>query len=357
MAKNFENSNSVNLIKSVAKTSNETANVIQVKMIKNENLIDYPKNNENTSDTIDLEKSMKEIGFTDPIEVTTFNTDADTYMIVSGHRRRCAGVKVGIKTFPCIVKNFDSENDLRNYVLLSNSQRDSAKDPLLFCKRYKMHEEYLKESGFEGSYRHEIATRLGLSVAQADRYKQFNKIILPVWDLVRDEKVGMSSVLGMAAYLEKEQEEILDLLKNALEQNIDLTRKVCEKIINGYRDCGKDYKQEIEKMSTDELLKTSFAPTKNSLNSFDKKDNCFDSNEKIEETLSEEKKPIKSSKQKSEAAEKVHEVYILEDKEIATLVKCIPELLEKVKQENPYDYLNLQEILKKLKKTIKQGDK
>ena len=244
MAKNFGNAGSAKKIKEVAKVSNEKANIIQVKMISNENLKDYPKNNEDITDTVDLENSMKELGFTDPIEVTSFGMKDGKYMIVSGHRRRRAGVKVGITTFPCIIKSFTDEKELRNYVLLANSQRDSAKDPLLFCKRYKMHEEYLKESGFKGKKREEIAKRLGISVQQADRYKKFNDVIISVWGMVTDGIVGMSSVLPMATHSIEEQNEIYNLLKEHNENGNNLSREVCSKIIKGYRE-GKRTLKEI----------------------------------------------------------------------------------------------------------------
>lgn len=236
MAKNFGNAGSVKKFKEVAKASNEKANVIQVKMISNENLKDYPRNNEDVTDTIDLENSMKELGFTDPLEVTSFGMNEGQYMIVSGHRRRRAGLKVGIDTFPCIIKSFLDENELYNYVLLANSQRDTAKDPLLFCKRYKMHEEYLNESGFTGRKREEIAKRLGISVQQADRYKKFNDVILSVWGMVTEGIVGMSSVLPMATHNVQEQNEIYNLLKEHYENGNTLSREVCNKIIKAYRE-------------------------------------------------------------------------------------------------------------------------
>lgn len=239
MAKNFEKMGSINTIKEVAKMSLEKANIITVKMISDDNLIDYPQNHEDCLNTADLENSMRELGFTDPLEVTTFSMSDGKYMIVSGHRRRAAGRKVGIETFPCIVRTFSNPNDLRNYVLLSNSQRDSSKDPLLFCARYKMHEEYLRECGFTGSAREEIAKRLGLSPQQADRYHQFGKIILPIWDMVRSEEVGMSSVLGMATLSAEAQAEILEMLKGLLASGQKLTREACEDIIKSYRSGGK----------------------------------------------------------------------------------------------------------------------
>lgn len=212
------------------------SNVIEIKMINNENLKDYPKNNEDILDTLDLENSMKELGFTDPIEVTRFGMSEGNYMIVSGHRRRRAGVNIGIEVFPCIIKSFLNENELYNYVLLSNSQRDTAKDPLLFCKRYKMHEEYLNESGFTGRKREAIAKRLGISVQQADRYKKFNDVILSVWGMVTEGIVGMSSVLPMATHNFQEQNEIYNLLKEHYENGNTLSREVCNKIIKAYRE-------------------------------------------------------------------------------------------------------------------------
>lgn len=236
MAKNFNNSAMAKTIKDVAKVSAEKAQVIVVKMINNDCLIDYPKNNEDIQDTLDLENSIKELGFVDPIEVTAFGQEKGKFMIVSGHRRRSAGVKCGINTFPCIVKTFNDESGIQNYVLLANSQRDSSKDPLLFCKRYKMHEEYLKSIGFKGKLREEIAKRLGISVPQADRYKNMNKIILPVWDMVRDEIVGMSSVMPLASHDLEEQLEIYNIMQDTYDKNINLTRDTVKKIIENYRE-------------------------------------------------------------------------------------------------------------------------
>jgi len=246
MAKNFGNAGSAKTIKAVAQASNEKANVITVKMVSDENLIDYAKNNEDITDTTDLENSMKELGFTDPIEATDYGMEEGKYTIVSGHRRRMAGRNVGIKTFPVIVKHFKSDEEVRNYVLLANSQRDSAKDPLLFCKRYKMHEEYLKEANFKGSVREEIAKRLGISTQQADRYNQMNKVILPVWDMIREEKVGMSSVLPMATLTEAEQEEVLTIFNEALDNQQNLTRDLCSKLIKGYKEGKKSYLEIIQ---------------------------------------------------------------------------------------------------------------
>lgn len=283
MAKNFGKAGSAKTFESVGKQSAEKARVITIKMIPNEKIHDYPFNREDISDTTDLENSINQIGFIDPVVLTSGTTyenlkkqrtllkaeleglqeakkdeferikyikatiekidvvlselgSNEDYMLVSGHRRRCAGVKTGLNDFPSIIREFDTIEEIENYVLLANSQRDSAKDPLLFCRRYKMHEEYLISIGFKGNIRDEIAKRLGISKSHADRYNTMNKIIFPVWDMVRDELVGMSSVLPMASHDEDEQLEIYNIMQGALTDGKTLTRDVVKQIIFDYRE-------------------------------------------------------------------------------------------------------------------------
>jgi len=106
---------------------------------------------------------------------------------------------------------------------MTNSHRDSSKDPLLYCKRYKAHEAYLEDSNFKGNITEEIAKRLGISVQQAYRYNQFNRIISPVWDLVQDGTVAMTSVLGMSNYDKHDQEDILNILQDSIKRGEKLT--------------------------------------------------------------------------------------------------------------------------------------
>ena len=245
MAKNFQKAGSIKVFSEVAKVEKEKAQVISILNIRSEDLIDNPRNGEDISYTQDLEESIAQIGFTDPLEVTDFEMDQGKYMILAGHRRRMAGTKMGIDVFPCIVRHFKNKDEVQNYTLMSNSQRDSAKDPFLFSKRYKMHEQYLKDIGFKGSKREEIAKRLGLSIQQADRYNTMNKIILPVWDMVRAEIVGMSSVQSMATYSPDEQEEIVRIMQEALNVGKTLTRDRMKEIVSGYKN-GKRTWGEIE---------------------------------------------------------------------------------------------------------------
>ena len=235
MAKNFGKSPAAKRFDEIAKNTMANTNTESIVLIENSKLLNYPDNGEDIAYTADIENSIGELGFTDPLEVTDYAMSGGQYMIVSGHRRRAAGVKCGMNLFPCIIKPFKNKTDLHNYVLLANSHRDSSKDLLLYCKRYKLHEQHLKSVKFQGSVREEIAKRLGISVQQADRYNQMNKIIAPVWDLVRDDAVGMSSVLPMAVLTLGEQQEILEILKAASDSGIELTRGKVREIIENYK--------------------------------------------------------------------------------------------------------------------------
>ena len=235
MAKNFGKSPITKRFDEVAKSTMINTNVKNIKLIENSALMDYPNNGEDILYTADLEKSIKELGFTDPIEITSYKMPDGKYMILSGHRRRAAGTKCGMTLFPCVIKSFENDADVANYVLLANSQRDTEKDPLLYCRRYKLHEQYLKSINFKGSVHEEIAERLGVSLRQADRYNQMNKIISPVWELIRDDDIGMSSVLPMVVLSDEEQQDIFGILKNYIENGIELTREKIKIIIEDYK--------------------------------------------------------------------------------------------------------------------------
>jgi hypothetical protein len=255
MAKNFGNAGSMKAVANAKKVEQEKAQVVALQNISNDNLIDNPKNGEDISFTADLEESMKQNGFTDPMEVTDFGMESGKYMILSGHRRRQAGIKVFGKEFffPCIVRHFDNAEQVQNYTLMANAQRDSAKDPCLFCARYKLHEEYLESIGFRGSKREEIAKRLGISAQQADRYNNMNKIILPVWDMVRAEIVGISSVQPMAKHTKEEQLVIYNIMQSAVDKGVNLSRDTVKKIVDGFRE-GKTTWEEIADMPRDSGL-------------------------------------------------------------------------------------------------------
>lgn len=240
MAKNFGKSGSAKQVLETVKTLEKTkAQVIALQNIHTNDLIDNPENNEDVSYTEDLEMSMKEIGFTDPLEVTDYKMEPGKYMILSGHRRRRAGVKVGFEYFPCLVRHFDGEDEMAKVmknVRYSNIGRNSASDPFLMTTRYMNLENDMIKSGDTKDMRERIATILHLSPQQADRYKAMARLIVPVMDLVREGEIGMTSVQPLCTHTPEEQAEILDIIKAAMHKGARMSRENVKLIVDGYRD-------------------------------------------------------------------------------------------------------------------------
>ena len=354
MAKNFGKATGISkTVKNVAKSSNTKANVIQIRMIPDDCLLDYAKNGEDISYTADIEVSIQQNGFTDPIEVTDFDTKAGMFTIISGHRRRAAGRKQGIATFPCIIRHYDTAEQVHNAVLLSNAQRDSSKDPLLFCRRYKMHEEYLKEIDFKGSYREEVARRLGISAQQADRYRDFNKIILPVWDMVQQGIVGMSSVITMNTHPVEEQEEIFLILNEAIENGEKLIRPLCEKIIKGYRDGKRTFADIME----DKMKIVSVENAKeNETHIFEKMEEVTDKEEKLEPIEQKEQIQDEPIEEDKEQREQIRDKPIEEDKEQREQIR--DKLIEEDKeQDNKDEEMNGEKQCKEKKLPMTENEK
>lgn len=267
MAKDFGKMNK-GKIKAIANKSNTMANVVSVKMIHTDDLIDCPDNNEDLSYTEDVEASINESGFVDAIIVTNCGCEDGKYMILSGHRRRVAGVKLGIKTFPCVVRHFKDYASAVLYCKMGNITRPQT--PTLLAIRYKGIEEALKLNGFQGNMREEIAKRMGVSVQQADRYNQLNKIILPVWDMINEDKVGMSSVLPLSSFTTEQQAEIVDIFEECMRAGKRLSREVCKELINNYKAGKKTYSEMIEMVNekdsdssaeTSSMIRASFLNT------------------------------------------------------------------------------------------------
>lgn len=238
MAKKYDNLSSA-MFENVSKQSQSKAMVVVVRNIPDDKLVDYPKNGEDISHTEDIELSIAEQGFTDPMEVTPYGQPDGYYMILSGHRRRRAGRNMGMTEFPCIVKDhFKNDGEIENYVLMANAQRNSERDPLLIVNRSLKHAKYLKEQkaagNFKGSIREEVAKRIGVEVKMADRYLKMEHVISPVWDMIREGKTSATAVNILGSRPVDVQEGIFSLMCAADEAGIYLSEPVVKALTRGW---------------------------------------------------------------------------------------------------------------------------
>lgn len=279
MAKDFSKSGigSKNFDK-VKRISNEKAEVPKIQIIDNDNLVDCPYNKEDVSFTADLESSIKDIGFCDVIDVTDFNMEQGVYMILSGHRRRKAGTNVGITSFPCIIRHFDNEKQMREFLLLSNNYRNTDQDPLLMCNRYNVWKALLIEEGVK-NFLEVGAEKLGLSKSQASRYDAVGRTLPELQDLIREEVCGMSHITRIAQFTEDEQKEIYNIIVEASNNKTEhLSRDTVLKIIEGYRE-GKKSWAEIANLPRDSGLPLN--PDYNSVNGLNSSSNVPSDNNRF----------------------------------------------------------------------------
>ena len=104
------------------------------------------------------------------------------------------------------------------------------------AQKYKQIYSHLETSDFSGNLRKEAAKRMGMSVSQADRYKDFNKLIPEIQNLMRDYGVGMSNLLKISSHMHSEQREIYDIILDARKDEFSLSREFINHIVDEYRD-------------------------------------------------------------------------------------------------------------------------
>jgi len=241
----FDKAKGAQGIKDVAVASNTQARTTKVIYINADKIIPNPENDEEVSYTTDLEISIEKFGFTQPIEV--IERADETYMIISGHRRFEAGKKMKLTSFPCIVRDI-KEDDIEEYLLYGNAQRNEEQDPMLFVRRVRKTKNMLEKKGVKGALREEIAKRYGFSTANVDRYLQANELIAPIIELYRQGKVGLSSCTdtGLYKHSKEEQAEIFAIMNECLESGETLKRDNVKRIVQQYREGKRSWLEVIQ---------------------------------------------------------------------------------------------------------------
>ncbi len=248
-----------NVVKDISAKSFEKANEKKVVWIKDENLLDHPLNDEDLTYTTDIEEHIKTEGFRYPLTVTRFGIDEkDKYYIVSGHRSRKAGRKLGKDEFPCIIEDYATEDDVYHAILTANTRRNY--DPLDLVSRYIKWNKYLDRIGYKGSRADEIGKRLGISPKQAEKYKAFTKIIPEFWQLVRENDAAKDGLYQLAPMSEEKQHEIFNLMEECNPSNEKITVYFERDVIAAYRSGIRNYKDYLEYINDKNELKQNKEP-------------------------------------------------------------------------------------------------
>ena len=161
-----------------------------------------------------LTESIKQYGVIDPLIVR--KRDEGGYEILSGHRRKYACEKAGIKQVPVSVREMD-----RNMAIItlvdSNLQRENIL-PSEKAFAFKMKLEAEKHQGITcGQDVHKSRDKVAEGVysgRQVQRYVRLTELIKPILDLVDDRKIAMSPAVELSYLTEREQKDLLETIES-----------------------------------------------------------------------------------------------------------------------------------------------
>lgn len=104
-----------------------------------------------------------------------------------------------------------------------------------YVREYQRLIDKYKREGIKVHTRMRIASDMGLSVQQADRYKHIFLLISEIQELIFTDKIGMSSVYPIATHSVAEQYEIYHILQEAIHEKYKMVRPCIAQIVSEYR--------------------------------------------------------------------------------------------------------------------------
>ena len=162
----------------------------------------------------DLIDSVRQYGILEPLLVR--KREEGGYEILSGHRRKYACEKAGIKQVPVIVRDMD-----RNMAIItlvdSNLQRQNIL-PSEKAKAFKIKLEAEKHQGIGCGHcvhkSRDIVANGVYSGRQVQRYVRLNELIEPILQMVDDKKMAMSPAVEISYLTEQEQKDLLETMES-----------------------------------------------------------------------------------------------------------------------------------------------
>lgn len=147
------------------------------------------------------------------------------YEMISGHRRKHAAIKAGLKTIPCIVKNL-TDDEATILMVDSNIQREELL-PSEKAYAYKMKLEAMKHQGkqLENTSRpmgeksdNKISTEIlgeevGESARTIQRYIRLTYLIPDLLELVDAKRIALRPAVEMSYINEDNQSLLYDIFK------------------------------------------------------------------------------------------------------------------------------------------------
>ena len=179
------------------------------------------KDNEDMEDLIE---SIKEYGIIEPLIVRA--REEGGYEIVSGHRRKYACEKAGLKEVPVLVRDMDK--DLATITLVDSNLQRSDILPSEKAFAYKMKLEAIKHQGkrndltsFQDGNKLKGKTSLDIIAEGAKegrtniyRYIRLTELIPPLLELVDEYKIAMNPAVELSYLKPREQLNLFETIES-----------------------------------------------------------------------------------------------------------------------------------------------
>lgn len=175
---------------------------------------DNPYKVRDDEEMAELVESVRQYGIIEPLIVRT--REQGGYEILSGHRRKYACEKAGIKNVPVFIREMD-----RNMAIItlvdSNLQRQNVL-PSEKAKAFKMKLEAEKHQGITCGHdvhkSRDIVAEGKYSGRQVQRYVRLNELIEPIMKMVDENKIAISPAVELSYLTKKEQENLLETMES-----------------------------------------------------------------------------------------------------------------------------------------------
>jgi len=197
----------------------------KVRVIPIELIDDFPDHPFLVKDDESMDQLIKSIemnGVLNP--VIARKKEGDRYELISGHRRKHACQKLGIKQIPIIVREL-SKDDAVIEMVDSNLQREYIL-PSEKAKAYKMKMEALKRKAGRPSKENVspvgthlrtdeiVAREAGESRNQVQRYVRLNELTDELLEFVDEGKIGLRPAVELSFLQEEEMRDLVDFIDN-----------------------------------------------------------------------------------------------------------------------------------------------
>ena len=197
----------------------------KVRVIPIEFIDDFPDHPFLVKDDESMDQLIKSIqmnGVLNP--VIARKKEGERYELISGHRRKHACEKLGIKQIPIIVRELSRDEAVIEMVD-SNLQREHIL-PSEKAKAYKMKMDALKRQGKRTDLtsvpvaqkfkttRELVAEESGESPDQVRRYVRLNELTDELLEFVDEGKIGLRPAVELSYLQEEEMRDLVDYIDN-----------------------------------------------------------------------------------------------------------------------------------------------